>query len=107
MTKIFVDTSALIALFVVQDQGHITAKNKYRDYVKENSFFSTNFEVIGETYTKITTSLGGYFLKIAVNKINELEKIGTLNIFQIDAVAFKESEKIMLKFSKERQQVYI
>jgi|SRR3989344_3308898 len=100
--KVFVDTGALIALFVKKDYWHKMCVEKHKEYKKENSLFFTNLFVLSELYTRILYDYGKSTLKLVMEKIIKLQDKGKLRIFQIDSGIFKNSEEAMIKFAEHR-----
>ena len=100
--KVFLDTSALIAIFVEGDIWHNKCVEKYREYKKENSVFFVNLFVLSEFYTRILYDYGKGALKIVISKIINLQAEDKLRVFQIDAGIFKSSEETMIKFAEHK-----
>ena len=100
--KVFIDTGALIALFVKKDYWHKICFEKHKEYKKENSLFFTNLFVLSEFYTRILYDYGKSTLKLVMDKIIKLQDEGKLRIFQIDSGIFKNSEEAMIKFAEHR-----
>ena len=46
--RVFIDTSAFIALLVSSERWHKTCKEKYKEYTDKNTAFFTNILVLAE-----------------------------------------------------------
>ena len=89
---IFVDTSALVALFLKDDDFHKKAK----DFIvgaSDTFFVSSNF-ILDEVYTFIRARKG---LSVALKFINFLGKIGDLKIVR---VSIGDEQKALSFFKK-------
>lgn len=100
--KIFVDTSAFVALFVTSERHHQRIVTKYQEYIEENSFFFTNYFVLAELYTRLLYYLDKSKCKKVIERVRKLEEEGRLQIFEIDAVLFRRAEKAFLKFAEHK-----
>lgn len=100
--KVFLDTGALIALFVEKDAWHEKCIEKHEEYKKEHTLFFTSLFVLSELYTRILYDYGKVALKLVIYKVVRLQDEGKLRIFQIDAGIFKKSEETIIKFSEHR-----
>ena len=100
--KIFVDTSAFIALFVTSEQYHRQVVEKYREYTQENAFFFTNNFVLGELYTRLLYYFDKRRCKRIIEKVRELDNDKKLRIFDIDQVLFSKAETAFLKFAEHK-----
>lgn len=102
MRRIFVDTSALIALSISSEEYHEDCKGKYEEYKRVNALFFTNHLVLSEFYTRILTAFGKHFLLKAIEMMNKLRDEGKIRIFLIDAALIKNSEDAMIKFAEHK-----
>lgn len=98
--KIFIDTSAFVALFFTSEQHHQRVVVKYQEYAKENSFFFTNYFVLAELYTRLLYYLDKSKCKKVIGRLRKLEGEGKLQIFEIDQILFRKAEKAFLKFAE-------
>lgn len=100
--KVFLDTGALIAIFVKEDTWHGKCVSKYKGYKNKHAIFYTSIFVLSEFYTRILYDYGGSVLKIVVAKIALLQKEGKIRIFQVEAGIFQDAENAMVKFSEHK-----
>ncbi len=52
--KVFIDTSAFVALFVEKEKFHQEVAKKYQEYRQERATFLTSAYVLDELYTRLT-----------------------------------------------------
>jgi len=102
MLKVFIDTSAFIALLVSSEKWHQQVVDQYQNYKKENAFFFTNYFVLNELYTRLIYDFDKKKCEKAINKIRNLKEEGKMGVFEIDPVLFKKSERAFLKFSEHK-----
>lgn len=98
--RVFIDTSAFIALLVSSEQWHEACKKKYRGYTDKNALFFTNILVLSELYTRLIYDVGKRDCEKVVKQINKLKEEDKLRIFQLDPALLKETEKVMLRFGE-------
>jgi len=102
MLKVFIDTSAFIALLISSENWHQQIVNQYQDYKERNTFFFTNYFVLNELYTRLIYDFNKTKCEKAINKIRKLKEEGKIGIFEIDPILFKKSERAFLKFSEHK-----
>ena len=98
--RVFIDTSAFIALLIPSQQWHAACVRKYQGYVKHGALFFTNTLVLAELYTRLMYDLGSATCRRVMKHINKLQEEGALRVFQVDAVDFSEAQKVMLRFGE-------
>lgn len=100
--RVFVDTSAFIALLVTSEQKHQQCVTKYQHYKQKNAIFYTNNLVLSETYTRILYDLGKDACRKVIEKIQDLQDQGKLKVFQVDKIISTQAEKFMIKFAEHK-----
>ncbi len=97
--KVFIDTSAFVALLVENEQSHKKIVDKYKSYKQERATFFTSYYILDELYTRLlyfnTPNLGKHIQTIqdAINK-NEITAM------QINDSLFEKSLTVFLKYSE-------
>lgn len=100
--RVFVDTSAFIALLVTSEQKHQQCVEKYQQYKQQNDLFYTNNLVLAEVYTRILYDLGRDACRKVIEKIQDLQTQGKLKVFQVDKIIATQSEKLIIKFAEHK-----
>ena len=100
--KVFLDTGALIAIFVEGDEWHGKCVEKYKTYKKEGSLFFTSIFVLSELYTRILHDYGKEALKKVIATVSDLQQDGKLRVFQVESGIFSDSEETMIKFAEHK-----
>lgn len=99
--KVFIDTSAFVALFVDKETFHEKVAKKYYDYRQQRVAFFTSYYILDELFTRLL-----YYRKVDVKKhIQKLRDAITANeltILQIDEALFEKSLEVFLKFSEHK-----
>lgn len=95
--KVFVDTSALIALFVDNENSHGRVAKKYQSLRQSRAAFFTSFYILDELFTRLL-----YYridIKHQIQKLQASVAANELTVLQIDETLFNKSVDIFLKFS--------
>lgn len=99
--KVFIDTSAFVALFVEKELLHGKTAKKYYDYRQERDIFFTSNFVLDELFTRLL-----FYREIDVakqtQKLKDAIGINELTALQIDETLFEKSIGIFLKFSEHK-----
>lgn len=100
--KIFIDTSAFLALLACDQNIHLSAKKTLQELQEQHAIFFTSSFVLSETYTRIIYDL---HLEIA-EKFHQMivkgEETGFMKVFWIDQLLDEEIYKIYKKFSEHK-----
>lgn len=98
--KLFVDTSAIIALYSLRDQRRKEAEKIAKSLAKpEIEAFTTDY-VIDEVYTGLMTSLrAGYE---AVLRFDRRVEKGIWNIIFVDRKVFEKARELFKKYNKDK-----
>lgn len=95
--KVFIDTSAFVALFVEKELLHGKTAKKYYDYRQERDIFFTSNFILDELFTRLL-----FYREIDVGK--QIQKLkdaiaaNELTVLQIDETLFEKSTDMFLKF---------
>jgi len=100
--RIFIDTSAFIALMVSSETWHQKCAEKYQEYSRQNALFYTNDLVLAELYTRLVYDFSKQVCKQVVKEIKKLQEQGFLHIFQLDAGLLNQAESAMLRFAEHK-----
>ncbi len=100
--KIFIDTSAYLAIFVKNEIKHKEASSNFDEYVNNRYQFYTSYYVLNELYTRVIYTLGKVVLKKIINQIDTAIKAGELKVLDVDEVMFDKSTETMIKFAEHK-----
>ena len=100
--KVFIDTSAFIALFVSSEHYHKQIKDKYNFYRKQRALFYTSYYILDELYTRLIYDFGHDVTKKVIDLLSKSLEREEIKILDIDEGTFKESLATLLKFSEHR-----
>lgn len=100
MLRIFIDTSAFIALLVENDKNHKRVVLAYKRYKAQNAFFYTNNFILAELYTRLMYDCGKSKSRLCVDFIRRLEKEGKIAVLEINDELFTRAEKVFIKFGE-------
>ncbi|MCL5010385.1 MAG: hypothetical protein M1289_02160 [Patescibacteria group bacterium] len=67
--KVFIDTSAFVALFVDKEIDHKIVVKKYHDYRQRRVAFFTSDYILDELFTRLL-----YFKQVGIKKIHKKAK---------------------------------
>ena len=98
--KVFIDTSAFIALFVSSEYYHKRIKDKYNFYRKQRALFYTSYYILDELYTRLIYDFGHDVTKKVIDLLSKSLEKEEIKILDIDEGTFKESLAALLKFSE-------
>ena len=100
--KVFIDTSAFIALFVSSEHYHKQITDKYNFYRKQRALFYTSYYILDELYTRLIYDFGGDLTKKVIELLSKSLEKEEIKVLDIDEGTFKESLAALLKFSEHR-----
>jgi predicted nucleic acid-binding protein len=100
--KIFIDTSAFLALLAQDQNIHLTAKKTLSELQKEHTIFFTSSFVLSETYTRIIYDLNITIAEKFHQMIVTGEKVGFMQVFWIDQILDPEIYNFYRKFSEHK-----
>lgn len=97
--KVFIDTSAFMALILKNESFHEKVVNKYKVYKRGRAQFITSDYVLDELYTRCVYRAGSHGAKLATNLIKETVTANELVVLEVDSGIFQKAESVFLKFS--------
>lgn len=100
--KIFIDTSAFIALFVSSESYHSKVSKKYKNYRNQHAQFFTSYYVLDELYTRMIYDFGRSATQKAIDLLDKSIEKEELMVLDIDRIIFKKAEETMIKFSEHK-----
>ncbi len=100
--RVFIDTSAFIALIVKTERRHKEIFEQYKQYSAENTFFYTNYFVINELYTRLAYDLSSPQLKKLVQETQNLLRKQFIQLLTIDPILFRKAETYLIKFCEHK-----
>lgn len=96
--KVFIDTSAFVALLVNKETHHQKVAKKYHDYRQKRVIFFTSDYVLDELFTRLL-----YYQHVDIKKyIQKLKKSiskGEITVLRVNEVLFEKALERFLKFS--------
>lgn len=97
--KVFIDTSAFMALIIKEEAYHNRIAVQYKAYKQARAQLITSAYILDELFTRCLYRAGSYGGKLAINLIREIVASGELTVLEVDSQIFKKAEDIFLKFS--------
>lgn len=97
--KVFIDTSAFMALILKDESFHQKVVNQYKAYKKSRVQLITSDYILDELYTRCVYRAGSHGAKLATNLIKEVIESNELTVLNVDSDIFQKAEPIFLKFS--------
>lgn len=96
--KVFIDTSAFVALFVDNEPTHKKVANKYLEYREKRAILFTSDYILDELFTRLL-----YFLQVDIKKyIRKLKdsiSAGEITVLRVDEALFEQALISFIKFS--------
>jgi len=96
--KIFIDTSAFIAIFVTKEKLHKDCVAKYTEYKNERAQLFTSLFILNELFTRLVYYFNKNSAEKIVKKLQDSISKEEINILPIDEVLFKKSAETLIKF---------
>ena len=100
--KVFIDTSAFIALFVSSEHYHKQITNKYNFYRKQRALFYTSYYILDELYTRLIYDFGREVTKKVIDLLTKSAELEEIKILDVDEGTFRKSQDVLLKFSQHK-----
>lgn len=97
--KVFIDTSAFMALILKDESFHKKVVNQYKVYKRSRAQFITSDYILDELYTRCVYRAGSHGAKLATNLIKEAVTSNELTVLEVDSDIFQKAEPVFLKFS--------
>ena len=99
--KVFIDTSAFIALLVENEQFHQKTVEKYNNYRQQRATFFTSYYILDELYTRLL-----YFhvsnIKKHIQTIQHAISQNEIKAIQVNDSLFEKSLTVFLKYSEHK-----
>lgn len=96
--KVFIDTSAFVALLVEKETDHKIVAKKYHDYRQNRAILFTSDYVLDELFTRLL-----YYqqvdIKKYIEKLKESISKGEITVLRVDEALFEKALEAFLKFS--------
>lgn len=96
--KVFIDTSAFVALLVDKETDHKIVAKKYHDYRQKRAILFTSDYILDELFTRLL-----YFkqidIKKYIQKLQESISKGEITVLRVDEALFEKALDMFLKFS--------
>ena len=96
--KVFIDTSAFVALLVDKETDHKKVAKKYHDYRQKRVILFTSDYILDELFTRLL-----YYqqvdIKKYIQKLKESISKGEITVLRIDEALFEKALEVFLKFS--------
>src|SRR3989344_3715568 len=100
--KVFIDSSAFIALFVSSEKFHQKVTLKYEDYRKLRVQLYTSYYILDELYTRLIYDFGMTVTQKAIDILNIAIEKEEITVLDIDEVIFKKAQSALIKFSEHK-----
>lgn len=100
--KIFVDTSAFLALFIEKDFHHEIALKKNREYKQQGALLVMSDYIYDELLTRIIYDFGKAQTEKAIKVIDETLAAQDLKLLRVDEIVFNKAREILLKFAEHK-----
>lgn len=97
--KVFIDTSAFLALIFPSESSHVSIVRKYDFYKKEKVRFITSDYILDELQTRCLYIGGSYGASQSVKIISEAISLDQMAVIFVDLTIFKKSQEVFLKYS--------
>lgn len=96
--KVFIDTSAFVALLVDKETDHKIVAKKYYEYRQKRAILFTSDYILDELFTRLL-----YFkqvdIKKYIQKLKESISEGEITVLRVDEALFEKALEAFLKFS--------
>jgi len=96
--KVFIDTSAFVALLVDKETDHKKVANKYYDYRQNRAILFTSDYILDELFTRLS-----FFkqvdIKKTIQKLKESISVGEITVLRVDEALFEKALEVFFKFS--------
>lgn len=99
--KVFIDTSAFVALFVDKETSHKKIASKYYDYRQQRAIFFTSYYILDELFTRLNY-YKGIDVKKHIQRLKDSIKANELTVLQIDEALFEKSLGVFIKFAEHK-----
>ncbi|OGD85378.1 hypothetical protein A2164_04390 [Candidatus Curtissbacteria bacterium RBG_13_35_7] len=99
--KVFIDTSAFVALFIDKETYHEKIASKYYEYRQQRAIFFTSYYILDELFTRLS-----YYKIVDINKhiqkLKDAFNANELTVLQIDEALFEKSIEVFIKYAEHK-----
>lgn len=99
--KVFIDTSAFVALLVDKEANHEKVAKKYYDFREERAILFTSDYILDELFTRLLY-FGEVRIKKLIQKLKDAIAANELTVLHINEALFQKALDTFLKFSEHR-----
>ncbi|NCQ35630.1 PIN domain-containing protein [bacterium] len=92
--KVFVDSSAWIAVFVVEDRYHELAALHYGELLERGVRLVTSDYVLDETVTRLRYDVSHSLAVAFLDRIRRSQRLGSLSVFHVDPPVWGSAEAL-------------
>ena len=100
--KVFVDTSALLALFIKSETDHALVSEKFKQYKENRAQLFVSDYILAEIFTNLSYRFGAQALKTGVNTIDASLAGGELIMVNAHAIIFAKAKEMIIKYSDQK-----
>ena len=100
--KVFIDTSAFLALILRNESMHQKVVDQYKFYRTGRARMITSDYILDELYTRCLYRTGSHGATLAIKLIKEVVAAGELTVLEVDSHIFQKAESVFLKFSEHK-----
>lgn len=100
--KVFIDTGAFIALFVLSEKFHKQAAEQYADYRKQRARFFTSHYILDELFTRLMYDFGKSVTLKIIKLLDKSIEQEELIVLDVDKTIFKKAQEVLIKFSEHK-----
>lgn len=98
--KVFIDTSAFIALFIKNEADHKKATKKYEGYRKNRAVLFTSDFVLDELYTRLAYITNPSFCVSTVSAMEKGISENRLQLITVDKIIRRDTVKLFIKYAE-------
>lgn len=97
--KVFIDTSAFMAMILKRETLHAKAVQLYEKYKKTRANLVTSDYILDELFTRCVARAGKYGAKKTIELIDEIIASEELTVLRVDLDIFERAKQTFLKFA--------
>ncbi len=98
MHKVFIDTSAFIALFIRNERDHQMVAERYAQYQAERSVFYTSTYILDELFTRLIYDVNATVASKLINQVSATTESGQLRLLDVDLALFYKAIPVVKKY---------
>lgn len=100
--KVFIDTSAYIALIVASEVTHRKVVKIFRDYLSRRAIFYTSDYVLDELFTRLAYDQKPAVVRRSIQLLEQAIKKENLHVLRVEESAFASAKQLFLKYLDQR-----